>query len=89
MFGWNKYCFNFQVVSIGTNSGRQRFRLFRRPISRRRAGPMHRGRRRGPSGGNTTNRKGRVALSNFVGDLKYGDEIRAAYGKDRLCDAGD
>ena len=62
----------FQVVSIGTNSGRQRFRLFRRPISRRRAGPMHRGRRRGPSGGNTTNRRAKEALPTFVGDLKYG-----------------
>ena len=55
----------FQVVSIGTNSGRQRFRLFRRPISRRRAGPMHRGRRRGPSGGNTTNRKEKASRCEY------------------------
>ena len=31
---------------------------------------MHRGDRRGPSGGNTTNRRAKEALSTFVGDLK-------------------
>ena len=50
----------------------KRVRHLRRPISHWRAAPMHRGDRRGPSGGNTTNRRAKEALPTFVGDLKYG-----------------